>query len=183
MLNIFVFLFGDQNKVSSMVKGYLILMGIIIISTTMSYILVGLKYVAVAMVFFASLLVMLYVLSVRYKQRNYIGKFSSIIIYYILNTKVTRAKDMVKKNKKHFEACDEIVLLFKNFRPNDAKDFYKEELDRLRLNLNNYNLNFEEEDEVLEPFKKWFTTTEKHFFNNYSNRNPNLIDQVYDNLN
>jgi hypothetical protein len=184
MLNIFVLLFGGQQKRENMVKGYLIMMSIIIICTTMNYILIGLKYVAFAMVFITSIIVMLYVLSIRYQQKNLIGRLSSSIIYYILNTKVTRAKDMLKNNTQHHAVCDEIMALFKNFRPNDAKEIYKEELWRIKLRLKRYNLNFEEEEEVLEPFKKWFCNTEKYFIQNYVEPNStNLIDSIYDNLN
>ena len=184
MLNIFILLFGGQQKRENLIKGYLIVMGIIIISTTMNYILIGLKYVAFAMVFIASLIVMLYVLSVRYQYKNFIGKLSSSIIYYVLNTKVTRAKDMLKNNNQHHAVCDEIMLLFKNFRPNDAKFTYKEELQYIKLYLEKFKLDFEQEDEVLEPFKNWFCDTEKYFLQRYREQDTaNLIDSVYDNLN
>lgn len=184
MLNIFILLFGGKQKRENMIKGYLIMMGIIIICTTMNYILIGLKYVAFAMVFIASLIVMLYVFSVRYQYTNFIGKFSSSIIYYIFNTKITRAKDILKSDNQHHAVCDEIMSLFKNFRPNDAKFTYKEELQRIRLNLVKFKLDFEQEDEVLEPFKNWFCDTEKYFLQNYKEQDTaNLIDSVYDNLN
>ena len=184
MLNIFILLFGGQQKGKNMVKGYLIMMSIIIICTTMNYILIGLKYVAFAMVLIASLIVMLYVFSVRYQHKNFIGKFSSSIIYYILNTKVTRAKDMLKNNNQHHAVCDKIMLLFKNFMPNDAEYTFREELKRLRLNLDKYKLDFDEEDEVLEPFKNWFKETEAYFLQKYTEQDTtNLVNSVYENLN
>ena len=184
MLNIFILLFGGQQKGKNMVKGYLIMMSIIIICTTMNYILIGLKYVAFAMVLIASLIVMLYVFSVRYQHKNFIGKFSSGIIYYLLNTKVTRAKNMLKSDNQHYAVCDEIMSLFKNFRTNDAEFTYREELKRLRLNLDKYKLDFDEEDEVLEPFKNWFCDTQKYFLQGYKEQDTaNLIDSVYYNIN
>jgi hypothetical protein len=167
MLNIFILLLRGQHKVGKMLKGYLIMMGIIIIFTTLNYILVGLKYVAFAMVFIASLIVILYVLSVRYQHKNFIGVLSSNIMYYILHTKVSRAKNMLNNNNQHRAACDEIIFLFKNIRPNDAKFTYRQELKRVRLNLEKYKLDFDEEDEVLNPFKNWFYNTEKYFLNSY----------------
>jgi hypothetical protein len=175
MLNIFILLFRGQHKVGNMLKGYLIMMGIIIICTTMNYILIGLKYVALAMVFIASLIVILYVLSVRYQHKNFIGILSSTIMYYILNTKVTRVKDMFINNNQHHAACEEIIFLFKNIRPNDAKFTFKKELKRLRLNLEKYKLDFDEEDEVLNPFKNWFYNAEKYFLNSYLENKPRRL--------
>ncbi len=184
MLNIYVLLFGGRHKIGNLVKGYLIMMGIIVIGSTMEYVLIGLKYIGIALVLISSFIVVLYVLSERYQHKNYLGKLSSNIIYFILNTKVTRAEDMLKNNKQHYEVCNEIVSLFKSFRPNDAKFTYRQELGRIRLNLNKYKLDYNEEDEVLEPFKNWFCEVEKYYLQSYTEQcPPNLIDSVYENLN
>lgn len=183
MLPLFMLLFGGHRKVGDMLKGYLIIMGILIIANTLDYIFIGLKYVLIGLVFISSLLVVLYVLSIRYQQKNYLGRISSNIIYFILNTKVTRAKDMLRNNNQHYEVCNEIVFLFKNFRPNDAKFLYRQELGRVSLDLNKYKLNLIEEDEVLKPFKNWFCDVEKYFLQSYTVEDPNLIDTVFENLN
>lgn len=160
------------------------MLGIIIIGTTMSYILIGLKYMACGMVFLSSVFVVLYILSTRYQQKNMLGKFSSSIIYYILNTKVTRAKDVLKNNSQHSSVCDEIMALFKAVRPNDAK-FTTRELERIRCLLQLFKLDFDEEDEVLAPFKNWFYEVEAYYLQCYSKEQnvSELIHSVYDNLN
>ena len=74
MLPVFMLLFGGHRKVGDMLKGYLIIMGILIIANTLDYIFIGLKYVLIGLVFISSLLVVLYVLSIRYQQKNYLGR-------------------------------------------------------------------------------------------------------------
>ncbi len=183
MLSVFMLLFRGHRKVGDMLKGYLIVMGILIIANTLDYIFIGLKYFAMGLIFISSLFVVLYVLSIRYQQKNYLGRISSNIIYFILNTKVTRAKDMLRNNNQHYEVCNEIVFLFKNFRPNDAKFLYRQELGRFSLDLNKYKLNLIEEEEVLKSFKNWFCDVEKYFLQSYTVEDPNLIDTVFENLN
>ena len=175
MLNIFILLFRGQHKVGNMLKGYLIMMGIIIICTIMNYIHIGLKYVAFAMVFIASFIVILYMLSVRYQYKNFIGVFSFNIKDYILYSKTSKAKNILKNIDQHRAACDEIIFLFKNIRPNDAKFTFKKELKRLRLNLEKYKLDFDEEDEVLNPFKNWFYDAEKYYLNSYLENKPRRL--------
>lgn len=175
MLNIFILLFRGQHKVGNMFKGYLIMMGIIIICTTMNYAVIGLKHVVLAMVFIASLIVILYALSMRFQHRNFIGILSSNIRDYILYSKASRAKDMLKNINQHRAACDEIIFLFKCIRPNDAKFTYKKELKRLKLNLEKYKLDFDEEDEVLNPFKNWFYDVEKFYLNSYLENKPRRL--------
>ena len=43
MLPVFMLLFGGHRKVGDMLKGYLIIMGILIIANTLDYIFIGLK--------------------------------------------------------------------------------------------------------------------------------------------
>ncbi|GAA4059683.1 hypothetical protein [Flavobacterium chungnamense] len=182
---IFILFLGGQQKIGNLVKGYMIVLGVVLVCTTMDYILVGLKYIALAMVILSSLLVMLYVLSVRYQQNNYLGRISSNIIYFILNTKVTRAKDLLRNNSQHSAVCDEIMALFKAVRPNDAKFTYTRELERIRCLLQQFKLDFDEVDEVLTSFKNWFSEVEAYYIESYSKEQDvsELIDSVYYNLN
>ncbi len=184
MIDINMIAFRAERKVIEMAKGYLILIGITIILTAMDYILIGLKYAAIAMVIIASIIVMLYILSIRYGQRNFIGTLSSAIIYYIFTTKVTRAKDMLKNNEDHYAVCEEIILLLKNFRFNDAKYLYRKELQQTRLRLEKFKLDFDEEDEVIEPFKDWYSQAENHFLQDFNKEDTlKLNESDYDNLN
>ena len=90
---------------------------------------------------------------------------------------------MLRNNNQHYDVCNEIVFLFKNFRPNDAKFLYRQELGRVSLDLNKYKLNLIEEDEVLKSFKNWFCDVEKYFLQSYTVEDPNLIHTVFENLN